>query len=105
MALLVGNQPFETVNTGPTRGCEIRLNGQQTRWLVRISDRVDSSLESFSACFSGLTLIQHDDGSIEVNDPLYGTVRFLADGRVSAENRTLDPQQWSVVGSSRELPL
>ncbi|HED1419853.1 TPA: hypothetical protein R4S64_001833 [Kluyvera georgiana] len=105
MALLVGNQAFETVNTGPTRGCEIRLNGQQTCWLVRINDRVDSTLDTFSARFNDLTMTQHDDGSIEVNDPLYGAVRFLADGRVCAEDRTLDPQQWTVAGSSSELPL
>ncbi|GAB7215642.1 PA14 domain-containing protein [Dickeya oryzae] len=105
MALLMGNQAFETVNTGPTRDCEIRLNGQQTCWLVRINDRVDSSLDTFRTRFSSLAMTQHDDGSIEVNDPLYGTVRFFADGRVNAEGRTLDPQQWSVIGSSCELPL
>lgn len=103
--MLVGNHAFETENSGPTRGCEIRLNGQQTCWLVRINDQVDSSLDAFSARFSDLTMTQDDDGTISVNDPLYGTVHFLADGRVNAENRTLDPQQWSVVGSSRELPL
>jgi len=66
---------------------------------------VERSLNVFSARFSDLTMTHHDDGTIDVNDPLYGRVRFLTDGRVSAENRTLDPQQWSVVGSSRELPL
>ena len=37
--------------------------------------------------------------------PDYGTVAFHADGRVSAEGRTLDPEAWSIAGKAIDLPL
>ena len=38
LALLIGSASFVRVANGPTAGCEIRLMGRHTRWLVRLSD-------------------------------------------------------------------
>ncbi len=41
--------------------------------------------------------------TLVVDDPEYGTVRFLADGRVVAEGRSLDPSDWTVRGEAMRL--
>lgn len=106
MALLFGNQPFDVVDSGPTRQCEVRLQGRKTTWLVRLNDDPTSpSLEAFAARFATLALQEEENATLRVVDPVYGEVRFLSDGRIVAEGRTLDPDDWSVAGTSRELTL
>lgn len=106
MALLFGNRPFDVVETGPTRHCEVRLQGRETTWLVRLhDDATPSSLEAFSEHFAALKVELEQDGTLCVLDPAYGEVRFLADGRITAQGRTLDPSDWSVAGTSTELTL
>jgi hypothetical protein len=88
------------VTTGPTAGCELRAAGRRTTWIVRLgSRRTFASLEAFGDALTGLSTRETAHGSIVVEDPEYGTVEFLADARVVAEGRTLDPSTWTVRGS------
>ena len=104
-ALLIGSTDFVAVNSGPTAGCEVRLPGSKGRWIVRLCDDKEiSTLETFSNRFASIS-IKEDNGTLVVMDPVYGEVRFGADGVVTAQSRTLDPQLWSIAGSSTELAL
>ncbi|WP_244665136.1 hypothetical protein [Candidatus Symbiopectobacterium sp. 'North America'] len=106
MALLFGSQSFHIVETGPTRHCEVQQHGKTTTWLVRLNDAADiQSLDSFTQTFADLTVQHEADDTLRVLDPVYGEVRFLPDGRVEAQGRTLDPDVWSVAGTHCELTL
>ena len=106
MALLFGSHPFHIVETGPTRHCEVQQHGKQTTWLVRLNDTDDiHSLDDFTQTFANLTVQHEADDALTVLDPVYGEVRFLPDGRVIAQGRTLDPNAWSVAGTHCELTL
>ena len=45
------------------------------------------------------------DGTIRVTDADYGEVVFAADGTVEAEGRRLDPRDWTLAGTRREIAL
>lgn len=106
MVQLTGNRPFEMVDSGPTKGCEARLAGRETCWLIRLNDDPQwVSLADFGARFAGLQVEELPDGTLWVKDPQYGDVRFLANGCVQAEGRLLDPDSWTLTGESRELSL
>ena len=38
-----------------------------------------------------------------VDDPDYGVVEFEPDGTVTAEGRRLDPADWTIAGTRREI--
>jgi hypothetical protein len=96
--------PLIEVSAGPSAGCELRAAGRRTTWIVRLGDRHGcGSLDAFDAAFSGLAVREADDGTLVVEDPEYGTVRFLADARIVAEGRVLDPSAWSIRGEARRF--
>ena len=106
MVQLTGNRPFEVVDGGPTRECEVRLSGRETCWLIRLNDDPAlTTLAQFANHFADLQVETRDDGTLHVRDANYGEVLFYADGRVQAQGRTLDPATWTVDGESRELTL
>ena len=78
---------------------ELRLPGRRGAWIVRLGEkRLHGSPDDFARAFSALSFVTHADGSVVIDDPDYGEVVFRKDGRVSAEGRTLDPDDWSVGG-------
>ncbi len=89
MVLLKGSSPFALVETGPTAGNELRIDGHRTAWIVRLGDQ--GSEEEFAARFSSLSISEGADGVLTVEDPEYGTVLCHADGRTEAEGRVLNP--------------
>ncbi len=106
MVLLKGSTSFAMVGEGPTAGTELRLPGRLGAWIVRLGEkRLHGSLDDFGRVFSALAYVTDADRSLVIDDPEYGTVIFHADGRVSAEGRTLDPDDWSIRGTATELPL
>lgn len=107
MAVLIGSRDLAASTEGPSRGCELRLNGvEDNYWIVRLYDRsAPCNLGEFIRHAGALSLSQTDGDVLEVNDPFYGVVRFHADGRVEAENRCLDPAGWSIAGESEVLAI
>jgi hypothetical protein len=104
MALLVGSGSFDRVMEGPTAGCEIRLHGVRSRWIIRLSDQDDRNLSVFSARFAALAAIDSPDDEIWLDDPEYGRVVFHPDGRAVAEGRIIDPATWTHTGQATVFP-
>lgn len=103
MGLIIGSQPFEQLNTGPTRGCEIRLPGRKTRWLIRLGDNnTIDNLKAFITRFAALS-IEESNSDFVVEDPDYGPVVFLANGEIQAEGRHLRPREWGIGGESSRM--
>ena len=91
--------PLELVGTGPTAGNELRAHGRQRVWIVRLGEvGTHGDLGRFENRFSGLAVHTEADGTLVINDPDYGLIRFLADAGVEAEGRLLDPSSWTVSG-------
>jgi hypothetical protein len=105
LALIIGSAAFERIADGPTAGCEVRLPGQKSRWIVRLSD-TDSERDNdaFLRRFAGLRAENLDGGLVRLHDPEYGEVVCFAGGRVRAEGRTLDPSSWTHQGELRKWP-
>ncbi len=105
LVLLKGSNPLEDVKTGPTAGNELRLAGHQGHWIVRLGDAEShESAAAFESRFANLTMSVRPDGSIVVDDPEYGPVIFHEDGRINAEERELNPENWTIAGHAEELP-
>ena len=103
--MLRGSAPFEIVETGPTAGNELRLPGRDGLWLIRLGDRArHGDGTDFAARFAGLSVASTADGTLVVDDPDYGNVRFEPGGTVAAEGRRLDPGDWTVRGTRVTLP-
>jgi hypothetical protein len=104
-AMLKADVPLTQVAHGPTAGNELRAAGRKATWIVRLGDqRADlSDLDGWAAAFAGLAVQSGPDGELTVEDPEYGTVRFLADATIVAEGRTLDPSSWTVRGEATRL--
>jgi len=103
--MLRGSAPFEEVASGPTAGNELRLAGREGRWILRLGDRHrHGDATRFAARFAALAIAETGDGTLVVEDPDYGIVRFAASGAVTAEGRRLDPAGWTVTGLRRTLP-
>jgi hypothetical protein len=103
-AMLKASAPFVAVAHGPTAGNELRVPGHRATWIVRLGERATSgSLDGFGAAFAMLEAIENADGDLVVEDPVYGTVRFLAGGGVQAEGRVVDPSAWTVRGTAVRL--
>ncbi|SOC82184.1 hypothetical protein SAMN05421890_0574 [Ensifer adhaerens] len=101
MVLLKGSSPFADVETGPTAGNELRIDGHRTAWIVRLGDQ--GSEHEFASRFAGLSISEDADGVLTIQDPEYGTVLCHADGRTEAEGRVLNPADWSVEGEARNM--
>lgn len=105
LALLVGSAAFEPVTEGPTAGCELRLAGLRSRWIVRLSDvGRERDLDAFARRFDTLTATRLENGTIRLNDPDYGVVNCRPEGRIEAEGRELDPATWTHAGRALLLP-
>ncbi len=99
LLLLAGDCPLEAVTEGPMAGCEVRLNGSRTRWIVRLSDTGrEGDLAGFAARFARLDTRDGADGSIVMDDPDYGPVTCHFDGRIEAEGRVIEPSTWTPKG-------
>lgn len=94
--LLRGSAPFEPVGDGPSAHAELRQHGRRTRWLVRVLEA--DSLDAAAARFSALDVREEADGTLVVDDPDYGIVRFRADGASEAEGRVIRPSDFTVKG-------
>ena len=101
MVLLKGSSPFADVETGPTAGNELRIDGHRTAWIVRLGDQ--GSEQDFAARFGALAISEGPDGILTIQDPEYGRVLCHADGRTEAEGRVLNPADWSVEGEARNM--
>lgn len=106
LAALKGSGPLKMVQKGPTAGNELRLNGHQSTWIVRLgSTRNHLSPKVFFESVQTLIVVHGPDGILTINDPDYGEVLFYPDGRIEAEGRTLDPEDWSITGHLKFLPI
>ncbi len=104
LALLKGGAPLVLVGEGPTAGNELQQAGLSTRWIIRLGDVTNhGGLEGFTDRFAGLNIDGQKAGTLSVNDPDYGIIRFHSDGVVEAEGRRIDPQDWTVKGSRANL--
>ncbi len=104
--LLKGNGDFSQTRSGPSANAELRLDGRQGRWIVRVADAADAaSLDAMAARYGALEFTEQADGTIRVDDPAYGPVLFRQDGSVEAEGRRLDPKSWTVKGEAQRLTL
>ena len=99
--LLKAASALEKVSEGPSAGVELRQRGMNTRWIVRVCETDD--LSAAEERFKDLSVIESDDGTFVVEDPEYGTVRFLADGGVEAEGREISRSDYTVRGEARML--
>jgi hypothetical protein len=90
--------PLSPLAEGPTAGCELRLAGRQNWWILRMGQTDD--LANFATRFATLSVVgmQGIHDTLTIEDPEYGEVVFHADGRVEAEERVLNPQDWTVEG-------
>lgn len=96
--LLRGSVPFEAVAEGPSAGAEIRQYGRRTHWVVRVCET--GSLAAVEAKFAALAVQERSDGTLVVDDPDYGPVRFRADGVTEAEGRVISPADFTVRGEA-----
>lgn len=103
--MLKTDVPLTQVVAGPTAGNELRAAGRRTTWIVRLGDRNANlpALDAWAGAFAGLSVRSGPDGELTVEDPEYGTVHFLADARIVAEGRTLDPANWTVRGGAMRM--
>ncbi len=103
MLVLHASGPLMPVTQGPTTGCELRLAGRTSWWVVRFGE--GGSLEEFARRFAAISpKAAGPRDEIRIDDPQYGLVVFHADGRIEAEGRVLDPRKWTVAGERSERP-
>lgn len=100
--LLKGNGDFTLATEGPSAGAELRLDGTNALWIVRIAQSTD--LDVLHQHFAPLALTVSADGVWRVDDPQYGPVIFYPDGVVEAEGRKIDPNSYSIAGDAITLP-
>ena len=99
--LLKAGTPLCLVETGPTTGNELRAEGRQNIWIVRLGERSTSgALKDFGRRFASLEISEAEDGTWSVSDPEYGMVHFMPDGRIVGPTDTLDPSGWTVKGEA-----
>ena len=89
------------MSEGPSANAEIRQYGRRTRWIVRVCEA--DRLEAVEARFGGLLVEELNDGTLLVEDPDYGPVRFRKDGVTEAQGRVIAPQDYSVRGEAALL--
>ncbi|MER8881067.1 hypothetical protein NKL07_15605 [Mesorhizobium sp. C280B] len=103
--MLKTDVPLTQVVAGPTAGNELRAAGRRTTWIIRLGDQNANrpALDAWTAVFGDLSVRSGPGGELIVEDPEYGTVHFLADARIVAEGRTLDPANWTVRGEAMRM--
>jgi len=102
LVLLKTDSGLAEVTSGPTAGNELRAPGRALTWIVRLGEtQKHGSLEAFRNTFGDLTVTTTAEDELVVEDPEFGTVRFLADGRILAEDRVVDPGTWTIGGHAR----
>lgn len=94
--LIRAGTSFQSIDTGPSAGLELRQPGLRTRWLVRVAETDD--LDDLVHRFGRLAINEEADGSIRIEDPEYGPVVFSLDGTVSAQGRRLAVADYTVEG-------
>jgi hypothetical protein len=99
--LLRGSAPLEAVADGPSAGAELRQHGRTTRWIVRTTEA--DALTAVEARFAALKVSEQADGTLVIDDPDYGPVRFRADGTTEAEGRVISPADFTVQGQATLL--
>lgn len=99
--VLQGASGIVPITTGAFANCEIRQNGRQTRWLVRVCET--TGLEDMKNRFASLSPEKRENGTIVVSDPEYGEVLFHADGRVEAEGRVIAPDDFTIQGHTNGI--
>ena len=99
--LVRGGTDLAMVRDGPSANAELRQYGRKTRWVVRVCKA--SSLDAVEQEFGGLAVEEQADGTLVIEDPDYGAVRFRADGVVEAEGRTITPKDFTVSGEATML--
>lgn len=101
VALLIGSGELLPVEEGPSAGAELRLGGRKTRWIVRLAET--GNLDEAETRYGSLKAEMAEDGTIVIDDPDYGPVKFLADGSVVAEGRTIRREDYTVKGDAITL--
>ncbi len=99
--LLRGSAALEPVTDGPSAHAELRQHGRRTRWIVRVCEA--ETLAEAEARFGALTVVEEDDGTLTIDDPDYGPVRFRPGGTAEAEGRVIDPARFTVRGEAEML--
>lgn len=111
LALYIGAGPLSRVTSGPTARSEIRQDGRDTLWLVRVSDVVrEGSLAAFGARMGDLRATAAADGGLSLTDTDYGAVLCHPGGATTVAGVTHDHQGWSMAGAlvaddGREIAL
>lgn len=102
--MLCTSGPLRPVTTGPTAGNEVRLDGHDGWWLVRLgSCREHGNDADFAGRFRRMRPVERGD-IVLIEDPDYGPVHFHADGVVEGEGRRIDPAEFTVRGVRETLP-
>lgn len=94
--LLHGNAELVAIKDGPSANAELRQYGRKTRWIVRVC--AASDLKMVEARFTGLAVSEGTDGTLVIEDPDYGIVKFHRDGSTEAEGRTILPKDFTIAG-------
>ncbi|WBU58839.1 hypothetical protein [Paracoccus albus] len=100
--MLAASGKLIRVADGPSAGNELRLNGRNGHWIIRVTEEADNITKVIEDA-GKLALIGDAKGRIVVTDAEYGEVVFHADGKVEAEGRVLDPANWSLEGLRQEV--
>ena len=100
--VLAASGPLELLAEGGSAAHELRLAGRDGLWLVRLGTSTD--LADFAARHD-LEASVAPDGTIRVLDPDYGEVVFHANGVIEAEERKIDPRDWTLTGERRVIEL
>jgi hypothetical protein len=94
--LLHGNAELVAIKDGPSANAELRQYGRKTRWIVRVCKASD--LKMVEARFAFLDISEGMDGTLVIEDPDYGIVKFHRDGSTEAEGRTILPKDFTIAG-------
>jgi hypothetical protein len=94
--LLRGNTELVAVKDGPSANAELRQYGRNTRWIVRACKA--SNLDVVEVKFAGLAISEGTEGTLVIEDPDYGSVKFHSAGSVEAEGRVVLPKHFTVAG-------
>jgi len=101
---LRGGKDLDPVTKGPMAGCELRQGGYKTSWIIRLGTRkARKPLKRIVEKFAALEMVEVGNDVLAINDPDYGQVLFYPDGRVLAQNRTINPQSWTIGGHISHL--
>ncbi|ATU94888.1 hypothetical protein [Phyllobacterium zundukense] len=94
--LLQGSSELLAIKDGPSANAELRQYGRKTRWIVRVCAAPD--LKTVKARFAGLAISEGTDGTLVIEDPDYGIVKFHRDGSMEAEGRAILPKDFTIAG-------